>query len=754
LKLARSRAVPRQRRRRRQHAGIVTLALLVCPVVAALLIAHLYKLGVAPTTVAALIGGGTLPTLYLTWAASRVSADPSQRVEPAADQRTTAGAVQQDTGILIPVAQCRPSWLGVHAAIQRPRPTVPGDSTLDDVPAYVIRDHDERLRNRLVEASVHGGFIVLVGGSSVGKTRSLYEAIRAVLTDWRIFIPKDASTLRQIASDLPSRTIVWLDDSPVEEFIGSGTDLLKRTDLIGMFKTGQVRPLVIVDTIWPNRYRQLTSFHATDSERAHDDPYRDAREVLALAGEPIEVPEQFSADECARAELLAASDSRLARAISDTQFGVTQYLAGAPELMSRWQHADVYTKAVVTAAIDAQRLGISAPLQADLLKYSASAYLRERHRATAEHHWFARALIYATDPGKGTTALLLPCSGSDHSTVGTTTGYRVADYVLQRVTRTRFFVPVPAGLWNSCVDYVSNQFDITTLAECAHQRRLYAYAEHFYLCINRNGRRKSFDDLVQMLSEQGRVDELRYIASTGHIWAVNELAWHFYLSGRESELRALATATGHPNAIGLLGRLVAGRGRVDEAIAEVEQMTIHDKSEQFYITDVALPQLLYEFGRLDQLDELIAKGWNRQAEIFKNFFVTEGKDGRDRRGQRTVAPEARHIDGADGKNQLSDQELGDRIRKLHDLVADGDRSAQDELAGLLASHSMLDSLRTLLVTTGNYKAWVYLCQGLRGESRRNFVRFGLNPDSSINTAVGISGHSHRRLEVADAPPSK
>ncbi|MGJ5893365.1 hypothetical protein ACSCBZ_15595 [Streptomyces niveiscabiei] len=44
-----------------------------------------------------------------------------------------------------------------------------------DLPGYIPRDLNERLRAALDE----GRFVLLVGGSSVGKTRTLYEALLA-----------------------------------------------------------------------------------------------------------------------------------------------------------------------------------------------------------------------------------------------------------------------------------------------------------------------------------------------------------------------------------------------------------------------------------------------------------------------------------------------------------------------------------------------------------------------------------------------
>ena len=77
----------------------------------------------------------------------------------------------------IRVSDVVPQRLGVHPAI-----VVRGMSN-NALPAYVDRDvdlSDGGLRDWMGKAAQRGGFLLVVGGSSVGKTRSAYEAVRAV----------------------------------------------------------------------------------------------------------------------------------------------------------------------------------------------------------------------------------------------------------------------------------------------------------------------------------------------------------------------------------------------------------------------------------------------------------------------------------------------------------------------------------------------------------------------------------------------
>src|SRR5688500_17776291 len=64
-----------------------------------------------------------------------------------------------------------PRDLGIHSVIP-----LSGDD--DDLPTYVEREFDSQLRIALAaNLPSRGSFVVMVGGSSTGKTRSLYEAI-------------------------------------------------------------------------------------------------------------------------------------------------------------------------------------------------------------------------------------------------------------------------------------------------------------------------------------------------------------------------------------------------------------------------------------------------------------------------------------------------------------------------------------------------------------------------------------------------
>ena len=54
--------------------------------------------------------------------------------------------------------------------------------------------------------------MLLVGGSSVGKTRSAFEAVTALLPDWWLVHPAEPAEIAELESAPTARTVVWLDE--------------------------------------------------------------------------------------------------------------------------------------------------------------------------------------------------------------------------------------------------------------------------------------------------------------------------------------------------------------------------------------------------------------------------------------------------------------------------------------------------------------------------------------------------------------
>jgi hypothetical protein len=167
-------------------------------------------------------------------------------------------------------------------------------------------------------AAERGGFVLLVGWSSVGKTRCAAEAVKALLPDWWLVHPAGPDQVAALAQVPSPRTVVWLNE--LQDYLDGEHGL-----------TGAVvrsllnHPAVIIGTLWPDRYAAYTTVPAPGGA----DPHARERQVLDLA-EVVRIATAFSEAEQDRARAAAARDPRLAVALDTTDYGLTQTLAAAP----------------------------------------------------------------------------------------------------------------------------------------------------------------------------------------------------------------------------------------------------------------------------------------------------------------------------------------------------------------------------------------------------------------------------------------
>ena len=445
-----------------------------------------------------------------------------------ADLARPAGAVR--------VGDARPRLLGVHAAI-----SVPG--VPDDVPPqYVPRDVDAAefgVRDRVTAAARAGGFVLLVGGSSVGKTRCAVEAVKTLLPEWWLVHPAGPAEVTALAQAPSPWTVVWLDE--LQRYL-DGEDGL--TGGVVRALLNGPHPIVIVGTLWPDRYSAYTAVPAPEAADLH----AREREVLDLAA-VVRIAPEFSPAEQDRARAAAARDRRLAVAQGAAGYGLTQTLAAAPQLVARWadaQTASPYAWAVLTAALDVARLGADAPLSTDLLRAAAAGYCTDVQQAEAPENWYEQALAYATVKLHGAAAAL----SSVGAGMGQVAGYTVADYLIQHVGRERRYAHVPNSTWDAILSYVGDPVDAVRLADSARSRRLYRYAIPLYRYAADAGNGYAAVWLAGLLSASGDLDGttqiLRIRADAGDnyaaVWVAGLLAKHGDLDGTARILRGQADA--------------------------------------------------------------------------------------------------------------------------------------------------------------------------------------------------------------------
>ena len=637
------------------------------------------------TTVGEIVTGKRLPTksklLTFLTVCEVARADLAQWL--AAWERASTADLTRPAGA-VRVRYARPRLLGVHESI-----SVPGVS--DEIPPdYVPRDADDGefgVRAKIATAAERGGFVLLVGGSSVGKTRTAFEAVTALLPDWWLVHPAGTAEIAALAQAPTPRTIVWLDE--LQRYLGGQHGL---TGGLVRALLGAPDPAVIIGTLWPDRYADYTMLPAPASA----DPHAREREVLDLAA-VVRIGPAFSAAEQDRARVAAAGDRRLAVALEASGYGLTQTLAAAPQLVARWQDAQTaapYAWAVLTAALDVARLGARAPLSAEFLRATAPGYCTSQQQAEAPGNWFEQAMAYATGTLHGATAALIPAG----SRMGQVAGYSVADYLLQHTSRERRSARVPASIWDAAVSHIREPADATRLASSACRRLLYSYA----ITLDRYAAGAGDGDaawrLADLLAQRGDLDEaiqvLRGPAGAGN----EEAAWRLanlltdLLAGQGDldGLRARADAD-NKQAAWRLAALLAQHGDLDEA----EQILRARADVGDGYAARRLADLLAQRGDLDEAKQIL------------RARIDSGDD--DLADLQLADLLAQHGD-LDELRALADEGYGDATRRLAGLLArrgdldeakqilraradDGDRLAADRLADLLAQHGDLDELR-------------------------------------------------------------
>lgn len=240
------------------------------------------------------------------------------------------------TGVVLgpPVGQWatgRAGGLGVNASI-----TVHDETTLTP---YLARAHDQQLRDTLHALTTPGAssqLLLVVGNSCVGKTRTLYEAVQAVLPDWQLVAPPTDTDLARLLTigGVPARTVVWLDELQNKlTKLGDGVNAAKA--ISALLSATEVGPFLVAGTIWPHELNNLTQRPTPEEAAAGAASIRD----LLSQATTFPVPDTFTDADLAN----APNDARLkiaittATPISHPEHGrkLTQVLAGGTQLVHR-----------------------------------------------------------------------------------------------------------------------------------------------------------------------------------------------------------------------------------------------------------------------------------------------------------------------------------------------------------------------------------------------------------------------------------
>ncbi|MEV6676534.1 tetratricopeptide repeat protein [Streptomyces erythrochromogenes] len=341
----------------------------------------------------------------------------------------------------------RPEPAGAHHADGRP---AHGSGTPAAPPAYIRRDVEPQLR----EALRRSGFVLLVGESTAGKSRLAHETARALFPGHAFVRPLGRAALPRAlrVAATRRRAVLWLDD--LEEFLGAGG--LTTAMLAAMSAPAPGRRVVLATM----RTQEFRRFHAREEGRltgSDRDAWRTQRDVLRQA-EVVRLARHWSPEERRRAAG-HGHDPRIRAALrAGEHFGIAEVLAAGPELLAAWRNAwtpgaNPRGAAVVAAAVDCRRAGLSSPVSRDRLRELHRPYLEERGGGDLQPEPFDDAMNWARTAVHATSGLLI----GNH-----TQGYTAIGYLLG----TPGLPPVPEHLWQALVARVTpaEAYDMGLLA--------------------------------------------------------------------------------------------------------------------------------------------------------------------------------------------------------------------------------------------------------------------------------------------------
>jgi tetratricopeptide (TPR) repeat protein len=505
------------------------------------------------------------------------------------------GCLVLASGRLPKVRQIRdPITLGVHPSTPaQPAAVSAGKSVrAPRVPTYVPRDIDGQLRECLTKS----GFVVLVGHSTAGKSRSAYEAMAVTLAEHVLIAPSDRGTL-SVAVAKAAETkmcVLWLND--LENFLGGGAGL-SRTQVTKLV-SGDGHHRVILSTLRAAEERRFAYEleGADDSTRVMN---QQARETLEQAYR-IGVERLFSSEEQDRATA-RSWDPRIADAVKNAgQYGIAEYLAAGPEVLrdmdNAWEAgANPRGAALVAAAIDCRRAGYFGALPKQLLEDVHEMYLEKRGGHRLRPEGLDEAWAWAMRSRRSTTALLQRATGDDV--------VDVFDYLVDDVQRRASLTEqVPEQVIISALRYASTD-DADTIADMANAQGRYSLAAQAWT-LAYQGRLvdqghehpdtlTSRSNLASTLRHQGRLEEAE--------------AEHRTILG----IRRRVLGDEHPDTLtsrANLAFVLRHRGRLEEAeaehraVLEIRRRVLGEEDEATLRSRSTLASVLRHQGRLEEAE--------------------------------------------------------------------------------------------------------------------------------------------------------
>ncbi|MFI0940711.1 hypothetical protein [Streptomyces sp. NPDC021020] len=264
--------------------------------------------------------------------------------------------------------------------------------------------------------------------------------------------------------------------------------------------------------------------------------------------EPLVLDRQWSNTEMGRLHAHLAhpnSDSRLADASHHHGVhGIAEYLAAGPKLLEEFLTTRRQPKghprgaALVQAAIDLARAGISTPLPAETLLELSACYLSAGDASRLQAESPEQALVWATQIQFGVAGMLVATEAAG--------AWRPFDYLVDAISRAVEATAIPDEVWEAAVTHADGGSELLPVGRSAFRFGRLVLAERCFSPLAARGNHVAMHDLGFVQRER----------RPEHTWP----SWYRSVS-----------ETGTPLQARTLGALHEIEGRWDEAAACYER---------------------------------------------------------------------------------------------------------------------------------------------------------------------------------------
>ncbi|MGV9691378.1 hypothetical protein ACWDUX_19975 [Streptomyces sp. NPDC003444] len=333
--------------------------------------------------------------------------------------------------------------------------------------------------------------------------------------------------------------MLWLDD--LDRFLlPGGLDQ-------GMLSALLEQRVVVMATMRSEVYSNYSERALRGAESGVASARRLGSRILNLI-EPLVLDRQWSEAEMSRLHTHLASpnrDTRLADAARHHGVhGIAEYLAAGPKLLEEFLTTRHQPKghprgaAMVQAAVDLARAGISTPLPAETLLALSTCYLTTGDASRLRAESPEQALTWATEIQFGVAGMLVATDTAE--------AWRPFDYLVDAAASAAEAVAIPDEVWEAAVTHANGGGELLPVGRSAFRFGRLALAERCFSPLAAKGDHAAMHDLGFVQRER----------RPEHTWS----SWYREVSEAGTSLQARS-----------LGALHEVEGRWDEAAACYER---------------------------------------------------------------------------------------------------------------------------------------------------------------------------------------